>query len=99
MLRKAINKQRRVAGDFNVVRIPCESNRGRLTMSMRRFTEIVQDLELRDLPLQRGLFTWRGGLNSQSKSRLDRFLVSEEWENKFVGAIQTALPRSMPNPS
>ena len=43
-------------------------------MSMRRFNEIVEDLELRDLPLQGGVFTWRGELNSQSKSRLDRFL-------------------------
>ena len=46
------------AGDFNVVRFPCESSRGgRMTMSMRRLTEIEEDLELRDLPLQGGVFT------------------------------------------
>ena len=45
-------------------------------MSMRRFTEIMEDLELRDLPLQGGVFSWRGRLNSQSKSWLDRFLIS-----------------------
>ena len=59
---------------------------------MRRFTEIVEDLELRDLPMQGGVFTWRGGLNSQPKSRLDRFMIFEEWENKFVGAVQTTFP-------
>ncbi|KAJ9690749.1 hypothetical protein PVL29_013085 [Vitis rotundifolia] len=36
---------------------------------------------------------WSGGLNSLSRSRLDRFLISEEWENHFSGAIQCSLPR------
>ena len=61
-----------VAGDFNVVRFPEESSRrDRLTYSMRRFSEIIKDLELRDLPLHRGAFTWKGGLNNQSHSRID----------------------------
>ena len=48
-------------GDFNVVRFPVESNKGGiLTYSMRRFLEIIEDLELRDLPLQGGSFTWKG---------------------------------------
>ncbi|RVX12604.1 Transposon TX1 uncharacterized 149 kDa protein [Vitis vinifera] len=54
-----------VAGDFNVVRFPVESSRGgRLSASMRRISEIMEDLELRDLPLQGGSFTWKGGLNN-----------------------------------
>ena len=42
-----------MAGDFNVVRFPVESSRGdRLTYLMRRFSETIEDLELRDhLPL------------------------------------------------
>ncbi|KAL6332404.1 hypothetical protein AAG906_004980 [Vitis piasezkii] len=32
-----------------------------------------------------GLFTWSGALNSQSMCRLDRFLVSEDWESHFRG--------------
>ena len=59
-------------GDFNVVRFPVESNKGgRLTYSMRRFSEIIEDLELKNLPLQEGSFTWKGGLNNQSHFRLD----------------------------
>ena len=47
-----------VAGDFNVVRFPIKSSRGgRLSASMRRFLDIMEDLELRDLPLQGGSFT------------------------------------------
>ena len=60
---------------------------------MRRFSEIIEDLELRDFPLQGGSFTWRGGLNNQTQSRLDRFIVLEDWECYFSGAIQSLLPR------
>ncbi|RVW41857.1 DExH-box ATP-dependent RNA helicase DExH9 [Vitis vinifera] len=38
------------------------------------------------LAMQGGSFTWSGGLNNQSHSRLDRFLVSDEWEGHFTGA-------------
>ena len=60
---------------------------------MRRFTEVVEDLGLRDYPLQGGPFTWRGGLNNQSQSRLDRFLVTDEWDKMFNGAMQGILAR------
>ena len=47
-----------VGGDFNVTRFPSEHSRGgRMASTMRRFLEVIDDLELRDLPLQRGLFT------------------------------------------
>ena len=42
------------------------SRGGGLTASMRRFSEVVEDLELRDFPLMGGPFTWRGGLNIQA---------------------------------
>ncbi|RVW39723.1 LINE-1 reverse transcriptase-like [Vitis vinifera] len=83
-----------VAGDFNMIRFPSERSRGgRLTQAMRRFSEVVEKLELRDLPLQGGVFTWCGGLNNRSKSRIDRFFISEDWETHFQGAIQTVLAR------
>ena len=64
-----------VAGDFNMIRFPTErSQGGRLSPSMRRFTEVIEELELRDLPLQGGMFTWSGGFNNLLKSRIDRFL-------------------------
>ena len=52
---------------------------------MRRFSEVIDELELRDLPLQGGPFTWSGGLNSQTISRIDHFLVTEDWEGYFNG--------------
>ena len=83
-----------IGGDFNVIRFPNEHSReGRLSSSMRRFSEVLDELALRDLPLQGGPYTWSGGLNGQSRSRLDRFLISEEWENHFSGVSQCTLPR------
>ena len=77
-----------------MVRFPGERNKAsRLSSFMRRFLEIIEELELRDLPLQGGLFTRRGGLNNQSQSRLDRFLVYKGWECHFNGAIQCLLLR------
>ena len=50
-------------------------------------------MELRDYPLQGGPFTWRGGLNNQSQSRLDRFLVTDDWDKMFDGVVQGILAR------
>ena len=61
-----------IGGDFNMVLSPKERNSmGRLSHSMRCFIEVLNELGLRDLPLQGGPFTWRGGLNNQCMSRLD----------------------------
>ena len=48
---------------------------------------------LRDFPLTGGPFTWIGGLNSQAASRLDRFLILDQWEYHFSAITQSALPR------
>ena len=58
---------------------PFERNRGsRLSPSMRCFSEILNELGLRDLSLQGGPFIWRGGHNSRSMSHLDRFLETTD---------------------
>ncbi|RVW53824.1 Aberrant root formation protein 4 [Vitis vinifera] len=51
----------------------------------------------RKFPLYGGLFTWYGGLNSQSSSRLDHFSVSEKWEDHFSGFSQFVLPKPLSN--
>ena len=45
--------------DFNVLRFPRERNReGRWVEAMRRFFQVLDNLILKDLPLQGGVFTW-----------------------------------------
>ena len=60
---------------------------------MRRFSEVIEDLGLKDIPFQGGPFTWRGGRNSSSMFILDRFLFSDDWEGYFSNTVQTTLPR------
>ena len=47
---------------------------------------MVEDLELWDMPLQGGLFTWSSDLNN-------RFLISEDWEDHFPRVVQCVFPR------
>ncbi|RVW98601.1 hypothetical protein CK203_032159 [Vitis vinifera] len=55
-------------GDFNVILSQGERSRqGRISPAMRRFAQVMNDLELVDLPLQ------GGGLQNQAWARLDRF--------------------------
>ncbi|XP_059623067.1 uncharacterized protein LOC132266231 [Cornus florida] len=42
-------------------------------------------------------FTWSSGRDSVTLSRLDRFLVSGDWEEKFPDVTQAALVRVMSN--
>ena len=83
-----------VVGDFNMIRFPFErKRRGRTSSSMRRFFDVIEELWLRDISLQGGPFTWRGGRNNGSMSRLDRFLFSGDWEEYFSNVVQTNWPR------
>ncbi|RVW85679.1 Transposon TX1 uncharacterized 149 kDa protein [Vitis vinifera] len=83
-----------IGGDFNVTLSMRErSNQGRLTSAMRRFAQVVDELELIDLPLQGGMLTWSGGRNNQAWARLDRFLVTQSWLDQFNEVVQCRLPR------
>ena len=53
---------------------------------------MIGELGLRDFPLVGGPLTWIGGLNSQAASRLDRFLILDQWEYHFSAITQSALP-------
>ena len=83
-----------LGGDFNIILFQQErSSQRRISSAIRRFAETVDDLELVDLPLQGGEFTWNGGLNNQAWARLDRFLVSPSWLDLFSGVTQIRLSR------
>jgi hypothetical protein len=80
--------------DFNVVCFPSEKLRaGRLTGAMTTFSDFISELSLIDLPLLESQFTWSNNQDPPSKSRLDRFLVSIDWEDQFSHLAQKALPR------
>ncbi|RVW93092.1 Transposon TX1 uncharacterized 149 kDa protein [Vitis vinifera] len=58
---------------------------------------VVGDFNMIRFPSERsqggGMFTWSGGFNNLLKSKIDRFLISEDWEAHFQGCIQGVLAR------
>ena len=62
---------------------------------MKRFSQIIDELELKDLPLHGGAFTWAGGPGNQRMARLNRIFISNDWGNYFGNVIQSILPKPL----
>ncbi|GAU19481.1 hypothetical protein TSUD_77250 [Trifolium subterraneum] len=86
-----------VCGDFNAVKHVDErrSSRG-VSRSLDHipFNRFIDDNNLIDLPLNGRKFTWFKG-DGLSMSRLDRFLLSEEWCLAWPNCTQTARLRGL----
>ena len=84
-------------GDFNSIRDHDErfGNSQRLSTdsSMKEFNDWIDDLEVLEPPWMGRKFTWYRP-NGESRSRLDRFLVSPEWLGRWPGSFQTTLSRN-----
>ena len=59
------------------------------------FSDFISDQGLLDLPLVGGHFTWSSNQENFAMSRLDRFLVSPDWDTQFSTAVQSLLPRTL----
>ena len=85
-----------VGGDFNVVCFPSErSGIANFSSAMLRFSYFISEQSLIDLPLVWGNFTWFNSREVVASSKLDMFLLSTDWEEKFPSVCQRRLPRLM----
>ena len=85
-----------VRGDFNEILYAHERSSGfSPSNSTEEFHSFINSCALVDLPLQGGDFTWSRGGEVPARSRLDRFLISVDWEDQFPDAIQRRLPRPL----
>lgn len=83
-----------LCGDFNVARRREEKkNCRRTSLSMLDFNDFIIFHELIDLPLKGSRFTWTSGEDNPILCRLDRFLITPDFEQKFPLSTQTALSR------
>ena len=84
--------------DFNIIRYPsemlgCES----FSLAMFAFSDFIENNSLVDLPLEGTSFTWVRDSGLPSMSRIDRTLVSLDWEEHFVNVSQWVVPRVLSN--
>nr|XP_016484663.1 PREDICTED: uncharacterized protein LOC107805183 [Nicotiana tabacum] len=83
-----------VCGDFNVTRFISEKkNCRRRTRGMVEFSDFIEDMNLIDLRLEDSSFTWFKGDNQDMASRIDKFLIFEEWDDSFSNIKQIPLQR------
>ncbi|XVF06433.1 hypothetical protein REPUB_Repub06bG0047700 [Reevesia pubescens] len=85
-------------GDFNVIRFMVEKiGAGYNFGAMASFNDFIEKMELVDLPLLGGMFTWFNNHEEATFCRLDRFLVSTKILEKCNNLAQKLLPRSLSN--
>lgn len=86
-----------LCGDFNAVRnVEERRSRGVAVQSTdcEPFNAFIDNNILIDLPLHGRGFTWYKG-DGNSMSRIDRFLLSEEWCAKWPNCLQVAALRGL----
>ena len=77
-----------------MMRFPSErSGSVYFTIAMHQFSAFISEQSLVDLPLVGGTFTWSNSREVASRSRLDRFLLSTDWEENFLSVCQRHLSR------
>jgi hypothetical protein len=84
-----------VVGDFNMILFASEKNNGILDRAMMaRFRHFVQELELKDLYMHGRMFTWSSEREVPTLTRIDRALVSVDWDLQNPDALLQALSSS-----
>jgi hypothetical protein len=85
-----------VGGYFNIIRIPGEKNNDRFdSRCPLLFNACIESLNLRELALSGRRFTWASSAEIPTFEKLDRILVSIDWEQKFPVSMAEALTREL----
>ena len=83
-----------VGGDFNVIRFPSERlGADHFTPAMNDFSEFIFSLGLMDIPMEGGRYTWSNNRENAAMSRIDRFLYTGDWEDRYPTVVQRRLSR------
>lgn len=83
-----------MGGDFNLVRKVEEKSSGNVNHAlMEAFNEMINVTELRELQRSGSRFTWSNKQNPPIMCVLDRVLVSNAWEDRFILVSVVTAPR------
>src|SRR6266508_3833486 len=85
-----------IGGDFNVMRHSTEKNNNRFNYRWPfLFNAVIDSFDLREITLSGRRFTWANSLPQITFEKLDRILMTTEWEFKFPLVSVQALDRGM----
>jgi exonuclease III len=85
-----------IGGDFNIIRSPSEKNNDKYDGKWPfLFNAIIDSLDLREVEMSGRKYTWANSLENPTFEKLDRVLVSTEWEQKYPLATVQALTREI----
>ena len=73
-----------IGGDFNILRDSSDKNKPlHRSQHMDRFNNIIHSLSLREIHMGGGRFTWTNKQRHPTLEKLDRVLMSPDWEDLF----------------
>jgi hypothetical protein len=85
-----------IGGDFNILRNSKEKNNNRYSERWPfLFNAVIDSFDLREIELTGRRFTWANSLPCQTLEKLDRVLMTTEWEFKFPLVTVQALDRGV----
>jgi exonuclease III len=85
-----------IGGDFNILRHPHEKNKDNFDQRWPfLFNAVIDGLNLKELNMTGRQFTWANNLPHPTFEKLDRILVTTDWEAKYPLSSVVALSRDI----
>jgi hypothetical protein len=85
-----------IGGDYNILRNPSEKNNDHYqTRWPFLFNAVIDGLNLKEIQLTGQKYTWANNLANPTFEKLDRVLITTEWEEKYPITTVCALSRDV----
>jgi hypothetical protein len=88
LIRNLCNGPWMIGGDFNLIYRAEDKNNGNLNRAMMgRFRRLLNELNLKELPLLGRKYTWSNERSSPTLVRLDRVFHTADWETLYPNSV------------